>query len=730
MITYENEKLFVTRTWLEKYYPAGQVRKKISLGNFIVSENDKNLVEYKSVLETNSRVRNSKHKKDLPSEGSLLNSIQIKAQKEQVAQQYKKEEGKNLYNELIELVKTFYKGDREAFFAGEYGPQFAYDFAQSSAWLDFLLSAKRKKSILKQFNCELYKHLLEFCIVQIKKEDLRGLKVSSVSSLQNCKLAAYRKAKKMDKENYWKSVADARLKTSKENAYKAKLSDKSNFQTFHFATLVGLFANYDNPQILNATGMSSVYEQYLEICNEYGVKPLTERSVRRFPHRSDAIFRIMRSRFGNGKVKSEIMPYISAKVTYANEFVCWDGIPIRAAWVDKNGKLHYQYNILPILDYASGVCLGVSMGETENTEMFVEAMQQAFVTTKGRKFRYTISDSGSAFTSYEGTRITKMVSEQHDYVKNVHAKLQSFGKSPNKNPAERFARMIQERFRKFTWFGGLSLKAKKQTINEDNWNPTKEHHITEADLRYEIASVLAEFSSQMKEGKSSLDWYYENIHPKSQHLLAWQSNYAFGDMLSAPINVKKGAVRFKNQDYLITNYDELIEKGVLVNSKARVRFNPKDLTTIDLWSVGNPQKPKDFSKDTYLGTYGLKGKTMKSPLEQTSETWKVYDEQMKVVTKTADKIVEIEKQDKDNFNEIMAGEFQIEEEMRARYPFATKTAKVVQHEATQDMMRDRYLYKEPIKKAVGAEFEDFTEEKEEPNLSLKPRKRWDRHRNK
>lgn len=726
MITYADDKLFVTRNWLEKYYPAGQIRKKISLGIFLVYENDKNLIQYASVLETNAKVKNEKHRKNLPSQDALINSLELKAKKEEVVKKYKQEFGKNLYNELIELVKEFYKAERESYFAGEYGPKFAYDFAQASAWLDFLLIVKRK-SILNKFGFDLYKNFLEFCLVQIKKEDLRGLKVTNVASLQNRKLPAYRNAKKMDKENYWKSVADERLKTSKENAYKAKLSNKSNFQTFHFATLVGLFANYDNPQILNATGISSVYEQYLEICEQYGVNPLTERSVRRFPHRSDAINRIMRSRFGNGKAKSEIMPNVSSEVTYANEFVAWDGIPIRAAWVDKNGKLHYQYNILTILDYASGICLGLSMGETENSQMFAEAMQQAFVTTKGRKFRYSISDSGSAFTSYEGTRITNMVSEQHDYVKNVHASLSSFGKSPNKNPAERFARMIQERFRKFVWFGGLSLKAKKQTINEDNWNPTKEHHITEAELRYEIANVLAEFASSYKDGKPALDWYYENIHPKAQYLLAWQSNYAFGDMLTAPINVKKGVVRFKKQDYLITNYDELIETGVLVNAKARIRFNPHDLSSIDLWSVGNPANTKDFSKDTYLGSYGLKGKTMKSPLEQTSETWDIYHKQMNVVQATANKIIEIEKQDKDNFIEIMAGEFQIEEEMRARYPFATKTAKIVQHEATQDMMRDRYLYKEPIKKAVGAEFESDFQEEETKSEATKPRKRWQRH---
>ena len=726
MITYENQQLLVTRIWLEKFYSNTQIRKKISLGNFKTTE-DKNQIIYSSVLENNEKVKRSKDKKDLPSEKSLIDSFQIKKQKEKVIESYQNADKENVSDELIKLVEGFYKGDREIYFAGEYGPKYAYDFTQASAWLDFLLAAKSKKAIFIKLNCSYYSELLQICLEQIKKEDLRGLKVSNLASLQNVKLASYRKEKKADKDNYWKTVANSRLKTSKENAFKARISDNSNFQTFHFATLVGLFANYDNPQILNATGLTSIYEQYENICREYDVKPLSESSVKRFPHRSDAINRIMRSRFGNGKVKSEIMPYVSSEVTYANEFVCWDGIPIRAAWVDGSGKLHYQYNLLPILDYASGVCLGVAMGETENSKMFTDAMQQAFITTNGRKFRYTISDSGTAFTSYEGTRITKMVSEQHDYVKDVHASLQSFGKSPNKNPAERFARMIQERLRQFNWFGGLSLKAKKQTLNEDNWNPIKEHHISEAELKFQIANVLAEFASIIKEGQTALDWYTQNIHPKAGHLLAWQSNYAFGMMLTAPINVKKGLVRFKNQDYLINNYDELIESGILVNHKARLRYNDNDDSSIDLWSIGNEKNTKDFSKDTYLGTYKLKGKTQKSPLEQTSESWQTYHNHMEVVEKTANAIVRMENEDKERLEEIMNGEFQIENEMLARYPFATKTAKRIQHEATQDMMVDRYQYSE-IKKAVGAEFEGDFEENKEPLQSKTIKKRWNRHR--
>lgn len=726
MITYEDEQILVSRKWLEKFYLKSEIRKKISLGNLKTLE-DKNKIIYSSVLENNKRSTRIKHKRNLPSEKSLIESLQIKKQKNKVIESYQNADKENVSEELINLVKGFYKGDREIYFAGEYGPKYAYDFTQSSAWLDFMIAAKTKKTIFKKIKCSYYSEFLKICLEQIKKEDLRGLKVSSLTSLQNVKLASYRKEKKADKDNYWKSVADKRLKTSKQNAFKARISENSNFQTFHFATLVGLFANYENPQILNATGITSIYNQYENICREYDVKPLSENSVRRFPHRSDAINRIMRSRFGNGKVKSEIMPHVSAEVTYANEFVCWDGIPIRAAWVDTSGKLHWQYNILPILDYASGVCLGVAMGETENSKMFADAMQQAFITTNGRKFRYTISDSGTAFTSYEGTRITKMVSEQHDYVKDVHASLLTFGKSPNKNPAERFARMIQERLRQFNWFGGLSLKAKKQTLNEDNWKPLKEHHISEAELKFQIAQVLAEFASIMKEEQTALQWYEQNIHPNAGHLLAWQSNYAFGMMLTAPINVKRGAVRFKNQDYLINNYDELIENGILVNHKARLRYNDNDNTSIDLWSIGNEKNLKDFSKDTYIGTYQLKGKTKKSPLEQTSESWETYHNQMEVVEKTANTIVRMENEDKERLDEIMAGEFQIENEMRARYPFATNTAKRVQHEATQDMMVDRYQYSE-IKKAVGAEFEVDFEENEEPTESKTMKKRWNRHR--
>ena len=552
---------------------------------------------------------------------------------------------------------------------------------------------------------------------QIKKENLRGLKVTTAASLQNKKLAQYRKEYKTDSVNYWKTAADSRMKISKQNAFKAKLNKESNFQTFHFATLVGLFANYDNPQILTATGITSIYANYEEICREYGLKPLSQSTVKRFPHRSDAINRIMRSRFGNQKVRQDVMPYVASEVTHSHEFVSWDGIPIRAAWRGQNGKINYQYNILPILDYASGIVLGAGMGHTENTDMFRAAMQQAFSFTEGRKFRYTMSDSGSSFTSYEGARIIQMVSEKHDFVKDVHSSLSSFGKSANKNPTERLGLLIQNRFRDKPWFGGLGIKTKKQTLNDDVWNPggnaeeRMKFTISEAELKQEIASVLAEFSSIMTQGKTALDWYRENIHPQAGHLLAWESNYAFGDIVTSPINVRKGLVRFQNENYLINDYEQLIEAGILVDGKARIRYNPANTSSIDLWSIGNEKNKKDFGKDTYIGTYGLRTKTKKSPLEQTDETWKAYHEQMQVVENTANKIVAMEKQDKETFEEIMNGEFQVENEMRSRYPFSTSTNKRMQHEATQNMMEDHYQYGDgKLKMAVGAEFSGEEEE--------------------
>ena len=146
MIKLINSKICVERKFLEKYYSNAMIRKNVSLGKFLAIENS-SYICYKSVLETNAKVTRESAKKDLPSCESLVDKLQTVEIKKEVAKKYQEKTQENIY---ISLIQGFYKPNREVYFAGEYGAEFAYDFTRASAWLDFLLDVKTNKALSKK----------------------------------------------------------------------------------------------------------------------------------------------------------------------------------------------------------------------------------------------------------------------------------------------------------------------------------------------------------------------------------------------------------------------------------------------------------------------------------------------------------------------------------------------------------------------------------------------------
>ena len=685
--------LCVNYAFLEQYYP--NPRRAKSDSNW--STPLRGWVRYTDVWASNKSPKN-RHKKALPTPESLMEACQN--------------------DEIIKQVVP--NGGHEVYFEAEYGAKYAGDFARAAAWLEALCGIKARKEH-KTLGFKRFPQLLHAILPVIQAENLRGLQTNTVNSLR-VKLGDYAK---LPKETRWQTVADERVRISALNA--TKISPSS----FHETTLLGLLANFDGDAVRQ---ISSVYSEYLGFCRAHKQQPVAQRTAYEFAIRPETQMRIGRMRYGNAYAKDYLPDVMAAAPKHSLEVVCWDGVPLGAVWKDKNGELRWRYTIVVILDVASNMVIGWDMGPTETTEMYRTAQKRAMQMTGNKKYRYSISDRGSAFTAYEGKRVTDFVSEQHKYVSDQGGLMAKFGKNPQANPVERFGKFLQEKFREKAWWTGLGVKTKNATSRKNEDEFTAKAAISEAELKQEINSAMAEFSATKREdGRTNAQFFHEEMHPEAVPVMETAVRMVFGQIANRPIKVNKGRIRFKDNYYSIPKFAERGMRGDFVNKKVRVLYDPDDLSKVDIYKLGNPKDPYDTSKDVYLCEASMVAKTVRSPREQTEETQAAFEAQMAFKNETAQALLDEEKRLREEFGGIAAEKEAMEAaeaEARLKYPFAVpKTAdnsKANIDEATKRYYENVYAGFEPAQEAVKrASGSDIDPEPEEEPRKYKLKHRFD-----
>lgn len=353
--------------------------------------------------------------------------------------------------------------------------------------------------------------------------------------------------------------------------------------------LVEIRKHYSNPKKLNSSQILEKVNNYLTERNRRKIALSTVQGIIADPYIKN---KYMKSRFGKKFAQNNLVPYSYFNPPKENG-VLWeiDGTRLQFLCKYENGEIN-RLSFFVVLDAYSKKIIGYSFGNSENTEMIIDALRMACLSTKYLPSEI-LHDNASSFSS---ERMIELIS----YSKLLGTIWRSIrvGNSRDNGYVERFFGVFQESFcKKCNGYFGDGIKSKNpngRPAPEELEKYSKKGMIrTKEELIELIVNLINQYNKSRRRKKKSPNEL--SSEESSKHIIKLNTiKYVQLFWPKREITVRNSAIIFTvhKELYRYNIYSSKI--GLKVNgTKVMVRYNPEKMTKILIF---------DLKTDQYLTT--------------------------------------------------------------------------------------------------------------------------------
>lgn len=403
---------------------------------------------------------------------SIANDLRLKRAKVNPRQDYLDQSFSRLYSEIGYAFKNYLEYKRHYCDIDTWSLERVDATAKFHAVLMVLIAYWQSKTFSnKQL---IYDVLIKFV------EDLEAPYLEGISRSENVDPQIEVPSKSYDSfRHYMKRVIDSGLPKALIHGLTGKTANNLKLNTFMRDLIILLVM--ENPIHSSAEEIRAVLDDvandHPELVKSETFHFLGTSTIRNFLASSECKAHISYAKDDRSEFKRAILGWL--KMTPASAplvRVCIDGYVTQVVCqgFDENGKKTVMQLICVIvMDARTKAVLGMAIGETEHSEIILQAIKEYFIRTRGRAPHEIVMDGHTAFQSEALARFREAMIK-------CGVKLTYTNRNPNRNPIERAFRHFQDKILGHTFaYIGASVKSKGK-----NALPRKEVLITVKSKNY------------------------------------------------------------------------------------------------------------------------------------------------------------------------------------------------------------------------------------------------------